>query len=300
MLQRVERHPPGPPSGIIAELVGDETVGRLMEGHGENDRKHPSARLIDHSAHPTCHVHCCEAPLLSPGEERLELCLGFFPVKAVFYRTTHRFAARESFPRTRRYHSRLRTDLLHLSGASVTVEGEVATGRKSPPCPLVQSAVERVHRQIVRDEHTIKADFSADDLSDHCTRQCRRRCRVDCRIDDVRSHRPGHRRQCPEGRKIGACELYTAGLYDRASIVAVDHRPSVTGYMLDDRKYRAIEQTTARRTREPNDPFCIVTVGTVADDRVSCGSWKIQDRQTIDSDAQQRQIVADQSRAQPD
>src|SRR5438270_1652811 len=58
MLERIERDAARPLGGVVAELVGDETVRRLVKGYRKDDGQNPRARLIDHCGHAARRVHC--------------------------------------------------------------------------------------------------------------------------------------------------------------------------------------------------------------------------------------------------
>src|SRR3989442_8664493 len=65
MLQGVEGDASGPKGSVVAELVGDEAVRRLVKGHGEDHRYHPGARLIQRRAPVADGVHAWAAPVLA-------------------------------------------------------------------------------------------------------------------------------------------------------------------------------------------------------------------------------------------
>lgn len=46
VFQRVEADPPKLPGGVVAEVVGDEAVGGLVEGNGNDEREHPDRDVI--------------------------------------------------------------------------------------------------------------------------------------------------------------------------------------------------------------------------------------------------------------
>ena len=47
MLEWIEADAAQFPGGLVAELVGHETVGRLMEGDGEDERQDPDRYVIE-------------------------------------------------------------------------------------------------------------------------------------------------------------------------------------------------------------------------------------------------------------
>ena len=180
MLERVEGDAAGPQRGVVAELVGDKAVRRLVKGH----RK-------DRPAEPRC----------SPGRPSRASAPSAFMLRppplptasasnraSAAARSKPSARARGAAPRRARAARRPagvigrrgRGDLLHLVELAVAMQGKIAAGGERPPRPLAEAAAERPHREIVGHQHAVEADLAADDLVDHARATASpARCRID-------------------------------------------------------------------------------------------------------------------------
>ena len=189
-------------------------------------------------------------------------------------------------------------DFPHLGHVAVAVQHQIATGVERALCTLGETAGKRTHRDIVRDQHAVEADFPPDHAADHSRRQCCRRGGVDRRIDDMRGHRPGHVGKRPKRREILRPQHGKRVIDARQGFVAVIAGAAVPRNVLDDRQDPAVKQAVADRPSERRDAGRIGAPGAVADDRIGAGKRQVENRRGIDGDAEFGEIVGDQPRRQ--
>ena len=190
---------PRPQGRVVAKAAGDKAVRRLVKGHGEDDRQDPGAGLVEHRRGDARRRSSPPRLASSASKRAPPRARSKSPAPAA-----HRLAAREPRRRRRRERRGRGGDLLHLAGSPLqcSARSQPASSARRGRSPSAPPSAR--HRQIVGDQHAVKADLAANDLADHPPRQGRRRRRVDRAIDDMRGHRPRHRGQRAERREIGA------------------------------------------------------------------------------------------------
>ena len=101
-------------------------------------------------------------------EKRIKMALRLSPLEAAGRRVSSQLlrASKSCSCSTGNWPDR-RDKLLHLARITVAVKGQVATGGQRPLCPVTDLSAEGLHRQIVRHENAVEADFSTDDLFNH-------------------------------------------------------------------------------------------------------------------------------------
>ena len=79
----------------------------------------------------------------------------------------------------------------------------------------------------------------------------------------------------------------------------IEHGAAVAGNVLHHRQHAARQQPLAGGATERGDAPGLVAIGAVADDLVGAGDGNVDHRQAVDGDAESRQIVGDEPRAEP-
>jgi len=165
------------------------------------------------------------------------------------------------------------------------MQRKIAAGIESAAGAPGERAVERAHRDVVRHQNAAKPDIAADDLLDHRTGERRWRAVIDRRKHDMRGHRPRHRRQRAEWRKVTVRQHRAVGFDPWAGMVAVDPGAAMPGDMLDDRQHTAAQEPLAEGAAEARHPRRRGAEGAVADHRVGVTHRQIEHRRAIDGDA---------------
>ena len=89
------------------------------------------------------------------------------------------------------------------------------------------------------------------------------------------------------------------GLDDRAGVVAIDAGAAVTGNVLQHRQDPAVEEAFANRPGKAGGALRIGAIGTIADHLIGAVHRDIENRKAVDGDADPREIIGDQPRAEP-
>src|ERR1019366_980222 len=86
---------------------------------------------------------------------------------------------------------------------STAIKREIAARRQGLDGEVGGLSGERLHRQVVGDQHTLEADPLTNDALDDERRESRGQGRVECRVDDVSSHHPRQIRVARERQEVG-------------------------------------------------------------------------------------------------
>ena len=251
VFQRVECDPALAPSRVVAEPARDKAVRRLMERYREDDREDPGRRLPQHARPVRRGVHADPLVLRPsrPPSARQSAARPRAQSKSCAPASGATASARATRACACGDSGRAAAAISSISAMSplqCSTRSQPASSARSGA--LGETAGERAHRDIVRDQDAVEADFAADHAVDHDPRQRRRRRIVDRGVDDMRGHRPGHVGQRAERREICLSPASARLVIDpRQRLVAVDARAAVPRDMLDDRQYAAGQQTRRRR-----------------------------------------------------
>ncbi len=179
---------------------------------------------------------------------------------------------------------------------AAAVECDVAARRQRLARQIGRRAGQRLHRQIVGHQNSLKADPAADDRLDHRRRQCRRQGGVPGGIDDVRRHGPGQVGVQGERQQIG---IQVVRLDPRQRQMAVDARAAMAGRVLPDRLNAGGEQPRCQRAPQRRHLSRLPGQGPIADDRVRTGYGKVEHRRGNHIETGRGAIQADQGAGQP-
>ena len=151
--------------GVVAEPMGDKAVRRLVKGHGKDDRQDPGRGLPQHPCPLRRGVHA--APRLR-GARRPPSTLRSAarpPPVEIVADARRRIASPRATRACGRRRKRRRGggDLLHLGQCRRCSAMQDRSRRRGPGGALGEPAVERTHRDIVRNQHAAEADVAADD-----------------------------------------------------------------------------------------------------------------------------------------
>lgn len=172
-------------------------------------------------------------------------------------------------------------------------EERVASGRHGEDRGLAHGELDRLHLEIVREEHALEAERAADEVGADRPRE-RRRPGIERGVDDVRRHHRGDGglpRERAERRDLDPLEVLARALDAREIEVRVDRRVSVAGEMLEAGEHPAAREAARPRAGEGRDAVRRLGERAIADDGVVGPRVDVRDGREAHRDAERPELA---------